>query len=215
MIPHHRNLTRGFTIVELLLAAAVVGSISAIISINFSENSARARDASRSESIHIYSTAMEKWNDVYGSYFVYNSQAGSLPLCSGFVTNSGYLKCSGSAAVGYYGGSGGGITSKNRQGYTNHSIADSLYIAGFLPSVRFDPLDTSSANRQSKHAIFSDFILTLCNHNSSPANSPLNAKEYAIFTALERPLPTSEQAAQAHCSGKDTPSGGWDNLIAR
>jgi prepilin-type N-terminal cleavage/methylation domain-containing protein len=208
---------RAFTIIELIIATSVLGILTAVVTANLSESRAKARDANRTESVRAYSSALEQWRSSNGNYFVYLKSAGGAPSCSAATDGSGYMTCNGVAAVGFRGGSGGGITRKNDAAaeYKSSSIADALMSGGFLTEVRLDPLDTAFNTRTTAASKHSDFILTLCASSSEPASSPRTAQEYAIYTTLERPDTPSQPTAQTHCGGPDTPSNGWDTLIAR
>ncbi|HSI20344.1 MAG TPA: type II secretion system protein [Verrucomicrobiae bacterium] len=204
---------RGFTVIELVVAASVIGLLSVIVTANLNESRARARDVNRTESVRAYSASLEQWKASNGSYFVY-LKGGTAPTCTA-VPND-YMVCSGSSAVGYKGSGQGGITRKGRGAdYGASSIADALLTAGFLSRIRIDPLDTDFTTKTTASSTYADFLLTLCKSDSQPADSIKNALEYGIFTKLERPEPVSQQVADAHCGGVSTPSKGWDTLQAR
>jgi prepilin-type N-terminal cleavage/methylation domain-containing protein len=203
-----------FTIIELLIAVVVIGILASLVTLNLAESRARARDAQRQESVRAYSAAMEQWKAANGTYFVHNKAAGDLPSCTGFFPASGYLMCTGDSAVGFQGGSGGGMTRKDRPDYTTASIAEALGESGFLTVIRLDPLDNAFNTATTNDDVHTDFILALCRPNASPASEPRQAQEYAIFTTMERPSTSSEPTAQAHCGGNTTQYG-WDLLIAQ
>lgn len=213
---------RAFTVIELIVAASVIGILSAIITTNLTESRARARDANRVESVRAYTAALEQWKSVNGTYFVY-LKGGAQPSCSFNPTaGNGFMTCTGSSAVGFQGSGSGGITRKKASvtdptpaNYTTSSIADALLTAGYLSQVRLDPLDTGFNTNTTAASRYSDFILTLCQADSDPADSIKNAQEYAVYTKLERADAKSQGLADTHCGGPKTTSGGWDTLITR
>lgn len=211
---------RGFTIVELIVAAAIIGIIASIVTANLNETRSRARDVNRTEAVRNYSAALEQWKANNGSYFVY-IKGGAQPSCS-FTAGDGFMTCTGASAVGYQGGSEGGITRKKLSpadttpaNYTTTSIADALLSAGYLAQIKLDPLEKYFNTNTNSGSGYSDFILTLCKGDSSPADSIRSAQEYTIYTQLERPDATSQSLANAQCGGPATPSGGWNTLISR
>lgn len=223
MVTKHamQKSARGFTIVELVIAAAVIGIISAVVTANLAESRARARDANRTEAVRNYSAALEQWKSSNGNYFVY-LKGSTVPVCSYDANGNKFMSCSGSAAVGFQGSGEGGMTRKKLNGgdanpanYTTSSIADALLAGGYLSQVRLDPNDTTFNTNTNATSDHSDFILTLCKADSSPADSIKNAQEYTIFTQLERPDSTSQAIADTQCGGVKTPSGGWNTLLAR
>ena len=206
---------RAFTIIELLVAVSVIGIISVLVTTNLTESRKRARDASRTEAARMYGAGMELWKTSNASYFVYLKSGGPQPTCATLAPGEGYLNCSTAAnAVGYNGGGAGGITRKaTHPNYEANSIADALLASGMISRIRLDPSDTSFTTIGS--ATVSDFILTLCKADSTPADAPKNAQEYAIFAKLERPDTTSQAIADTHCGGPKTTAGGWDTLVAQ
>jgi prepilin-type N-terminal cleavage/methylation domain-containing protein len=212
---------RGFTIIELIVAAAVIGIISAVVTANLAESRARARDVNRTEAVRNYSAAIEQWKSSNGNFFVY-LKGGVVPNCSFNPDGNKFMSCTGSSSVGFQGSGEGGITRKKLNGgdvnpanYTTSSIADALLTGGYLSQIRLDPNDTAFNTNTNANSDHSDFILVLCKADSAPADSIKNAQEYAIFTQLERPDNASQAVADTHCGGTKTPSGGWNTLIAR
>lgn len=213
---------RGFTIIELLIAVSVIGILASLITVNFNESRAHARDANRAESVRAYSASLEQWKAANGSYFVYLKGTLGVPTqCS--IDSRKLLVCTDANAVGYNGGGWGGMTRRKLKptdptptAYGTTSIADALVTAGLLSRVRLDPLDTTFNTSTNENSDHSDFILALCRANSAqPADSPKTAQEYTIYTQLERPESNSQTVADSQCGGGSTPSEGWDTFIAR
>jgi len=214
---------RAFTLLELLVAISVIGILASLVTVNFNESRARARDANRAESVRAYAASLEQWKASNGTYFIYLKSTGGSQPSNCEINISKLLTCSDLNAVGLEGGGWGGMTRKrakltdlNPVGYATNSIADALVTSGFLSRVRLDPLDKAFNTNTTEKDRYSDFILTLCKAGSAdPADSPKTAQEYAIYTQLERPDSNSQSIADSQCGGPKTPSEGWDTFISR
>ncbi|CAN5145241.1 hypothetical protein BH11PAT4_BH11PAT4_8480 [soil metagenome] len=184
------QLLPGFSLLELIVAAAIIAILATVTVINTTESRAKARDANRRTSVDAYSTSMEQWKSLSKdkSYFVYmvggvdctaSHPAGNDPSIAGY----GYMSGSQDSCVGVKGGGGGRMT---RKAFMPHypranSIADALKVAGVLNAIKVDP----AAENQVLTGDFADFVLTTCDSNGYAASNAKDATEFAIFAKLE------------------------------
>ena len=110
------NLKKGFTLVELLIVIAILGTLAVVvlIALNPVQQLARTRDAGRQSTVTQLGHAMEAWATVHGG--VYPSTSGTAPLnCAngGWIQNclvlGGEIQTVPSA-VAYSSGTGGNCT---------------------------------------------------------------------------------------------------------
>jgi prepilin-type N-terminal cleavage/methylation domain-containing protein len=190
MHTHFSKRLAGFSLLELIIAAAIIAILSTVTVINTRESRAKARDANRRTSIDAYSTSMEQWKSLSKdkSYFVYliggvdctaSNSANSNPANVGY----GYMSGSENTCVGLNGGGAGRMTRKSSlASYTTNSIADALKQAGVLNAVRVDP----AAENLPLTDNLPDFVLTTCDATGLAAENPKDATEFAIFARMER-----------------------------
>lgn len=200
-----------FSLVELLIAVAVIGILSTLTVINTNRTRAQARDANRKTSVEAYNTSLEQWRTLSPdkSYFVKMLKG----TCATSYTQ-GYMQGQGTACVGYGGGGAGQVTRKNiaatgnNRGYGPISVADALREAGVLNAVRVDPFDTE---RSFDDPAARDFILTTCTMDGYAARTPAEALEFTVYAYLELPntssVPDQDDMANAmrQCGGENSP----------
>jgi prepilin-type N-terminal cleavage/methylation domain-containing protein len=210
----------GFTLVEILIAVAIIGGLATLTLVNTSQTRTKARDASRRTTVEAYSTSLEQWRTVSStkSYFVQmesstpcnaSNPVNTTAQQTGNTSLTGYGYMSGTdqdVCVGFTGGGAGRMTRKNISGkYFKNSIVDALKQAGVLNAVRLDPrLEKKDFNVDDPWA---DFILTTCNKDGYAAATPADAVNYTIYANLELPnLAPQDEAATARqqCGGDDT-----------
>ena len=220
---HIRRLKSAFTLIELLIAIVIIGSLATVVVVNTVQTRAKARDASRRDSIEAYSTSLEQWRTVSPnrSYFVQTEGAPCVASNSNNTahdpnkTGYGYMSGAGTTCVGFQGGGAGRMTRKNIPSlYPNasYSIVDALVQAGVLNAVRLDP--RLEGKDFSYNDSWEDFILTTCNKDGYAASSPADAVNYTIYANLEIPSKTPEDeaaAAKKQCGGDDTGKG-WQTV---
>ena len=77
------RLRSGFTLIELLIVIAIIGSLAAMIVINFASQANKARDAERKSDLRQYQTALESYaNRSGGLYPVAASPVAVSSLCT-------------------------------------------------------------------------------------------------------------------------------------
>ncbi len=219
---------RGFTLLELIIAVAIIGILATVTVVNMRESRARARDANRRTSVEAYSTSMEQWKAISKdkSYFVYNTlvtgdcnashNAGDNPLYTGTPPLYGYMSGAQLSCVGLNGGGAGRMTRKSLTGLTGGasygatSIADALKEAGVLNAVRVDPAAENQPLELSGN--YPDFVLTTCDGKGYAASNPKDATEFAIFARLERTQVTGTDVVDPKqlCGGDATK--GWNTI---
>ncbi len=217
---------RAFTLIELMVATAVVAILATLAVIASNQNRIKARDVNRKQSVSALTLSMEQQFAAEKSYFVQMPGSGaSCPIIDKPAYNSSedmYLSEDKTASqglsrcVGYKGGGAGLMNAKNSVNpwYPGlNSITDALFQGGYLGKVPLDPLVNDFSNVVSSER---DFLLTLCNSQGLPAVRASDATEFAIYAKLEDPtsLSTTEQDSTTRsCSGPGSP-GGFDIDIA-
>ena len=224
---HRRSL--GYTLIELLVAIAIIGLLVASATIGLQRTRASSRDANRKDSVRAYQQALELTKADTGSYFVeVRAAGGCAPAQKSSVNNSTYFNPVNGVdspgipnanatwetianCVGHSGYSEGRITRKGIAfaGYpTDTSIADALVKNGYLNQVRTDPL-ASSVNPSSQDDVTLDFYLTECNQDGTKSYTKPESKAYAVRARLENaPAVGSDVTQEQHvCGGQATHAG--------
>lgn len=207
------RLRRGFTLIELTVAIAVLGILAALLVVNSSSARLRSRDANRRGSMEGYRASMEQYKTAKGNYFV---QSGSC-VQTGTAQQSGravYIQASGAGCSGIYGGGSGRVTRRNsatNSTYSSLSIADALVKEGYLNRIYTDPIDAKLPYTDHSDR---DYIITICQSNGQPALAPDQAKEFAVYGVMEGSFPKEEGTAKQLCGGSNTAGGGWEYWLA-
>ena len=215
---------RAFTIVEVLVAVAVVGILAAVVTVNVTSSRRTARDANRRATADSYTTALEQWKALSGngSYFVQSLVGGGNCVASNpdndpavLGAHYGYMTGAGTDCVGFLGGGAGRMTRKNIPGkYGAISIADALKNAGVLNAIQLDPSVSSLPYSDDANTINNDYILTTCDNLGYAAMNNKDATEFTVYTNLENPgVGGNAPGETTHsCGGPDTPNGGWNTI---
>lgn len=78
-----KNLKSGFTIIELLTVVTIIGILVTLITVNYSNSYAKARDARRKQDLATYSSAIESYFDDYSYYPRAKGAFGALAILVG------------------------------------------------------------------------------------------------------------------------------------
>lgn len=208
-----------FSLIELLIAVAVIGILATLTIINTTRTRTQARDANRKAAVDAYNASLEQWRALspHKSYFV---QILNQP-CDASMPSYGYMLGVGDGCVGYGGGGAGRVTRKNipasgnNRGYAATSVAEALREAGVLNAVRLDPRDV---DKEFDDPTATDYILTTCTTDGLAAPNPVQALDFTIYANLELPNESNNWDqndivnARRQCAGADSP-GPWDTIL--
>lgn len=208
VIRTHKRL--GFTLIELIVAAAIMGILVALIVVNISNAQRTARDGRRKSDVNMYVSALGSYKLVHQSYFV---RAGD-QSCS--PTNNSTDNIVGPGCVGANGHSFGKMSLQASQRYSDEfpgnlytyspiSIAQALKNGGFLGTIATDPLGKTVPTIDASQP---DYILMRCvpggyqSFNSNDVNA-------AVWTLLEnKPSLVETENTIRYCGGsKAIPQG--------
>lgn len=202
-----------FSLIELLLAVAVVAILVTVVVQDLNQSRTRAYDSSIKSSVNGYRQALELHQAQYKTYFVYDRVGGS--CVTGARSGAYRLMGTGAACVGLFGGSQGRMTRKDITGkYSTQSIADILVKEGVLSEVQTYPDMKNkpfSDNTIAAGRTTNDFVLTLCDEQENQAVSMDSALNFGIFVDLKQnPAANSVEAVSTNqqCGGSGT-TGGW------
>jgi type II secretory pathway pseudopilin PulG len=192
-----------FTIVELMVAVAILIILTSITMLFLSATRRNSRDATRKADVQTISSAMSQYTVVAGNTFVrVSGQTCVLPDDSipanapNFTTNPGCVGASGRA----YGkmnlrststtavGNSGYATNPGRT-YATTSINQALQGAGYLNTIPHDPVaKVSDATNPSA----SDYVLIRACANTGQQSVGVTGAVFGVWTALEN-LPTDQE----------------------
>jgi prepilin-type N-terminal cleavage/methylation domain-containing protein len=225
-----RIRSSGFTVIELIIAVAILGIISTIAITNYGQSKTRVRDANRVASLKEYEGGMELKNASQGNYWVYrpgkDKKEDLYPLVS-FEASTGRLtvlktddlNAHFTEMVGYNGAGWGRVTTKNAPSShypMPYSIADALLQGGFISQIKLDPRATDfehPTGDDTHPELFNDFVLTLCRADGSPAQTPSQAVVYGLFANLEnQSLYSSDATESQHYCGGGSSGHPWNTL---
>jgi len=190
-----QNRRSGLTILELLVATAVVGILSTMAVLNYYDTLNRSKDARRIEDIKSYSTTIELRNSVKKTALVVGAGIGGKGWGNILIAENGVSK----------------------------SIAESLQDEGYLKEIAFNPA-TEDGTTDLTFSGYDSYFLTVCD-SSWRLLKPGNAVEadadkdksvhYAIYTTLYCPEAQMSESTQYACGGpksaRPTGSGSEDD----
>jgi prepilin-type N-terminal cleavage/methylation domain-containing protein len=225
-------LKKAFTIIELLIVVAVIAILATLVTVNYNEQRAVARDSNRKLALAAYQTGLEQYHAAKDTYMVFLGDASNCDFSS-LDTNPPNYEATVKATVatnddcvGYKGQGWGSINRKNpAANYPNAklSIADVLNQEGFMSKKSTDPTSkdfTTSVvtsipvgqDGQIEEAFkFDDYILTVCDRDGNRATKPENAEIFGLYAQLERPskAPASAEKTRSLCGGAG--GAGWQD----
>lgn len=207
---------KAFSIIELLIAVAIISIIATLVTQNFNDSRARAFDSNIKSSVRGYRQALELYNTRYGSYFVYDRSGGCSVSQKGADANDYRLQGNGgSGCVGYLGSGEGRITKKNPvANYQGQSIAEVLVKEGFLNGVYTfpgsDPQNDGGAKYSREKHLTDDFILTLCDSNGNEAISASSATNFGLYGQLKKENTQDTERTNQLCGAGGGTAHGWN-----
>lgn len=185
-----------FTVMELMIAIAIMALLAGIITVSFNSVRTRSRDGRRKSDLQVYSTALEQYHAVNGTYQVQYAStiAGIDTVSSGKGQGFGLLNFE------------GGITAGGAHYPSTLTIASALKQGGFLLNIATDPFNTSVPNTTpgGGKPDKADYVLVLCTTNGDQATGSNNVA-FALWTKLENaPQSLDLENTVRYCGGSWT-----------
>jgi len=213
-----RRLT-GFTLVEVLIAIAVIGLLAASGTVSYQRSQQASRDSRRKQDVTTYSQAVAAYLAAHGNAAIQDSKAGACNLAdttavdpedpSKAASGSG---CAGASGRGYglvnaatgtaTGITGSGISSANRS-YASVSISAALHDLGYLATPATDPRTKDASDASGGNA---DYILLRC-CNDGRQNVSDGGIAYAVWTHLEGAINSNDTSNTANACGGSSAAG--------
>ncbi len=215
---HSINYKRGFTIIELSVAVAVVAILASIVTINFSQSRKNARDGVRKADAPAILTAVSQYVQANGTSFIrmYDTGGKTLQACN--ISGSDPAQtgtgagCVGAGGRGYgkinakgitgaaANGIGRGGSSGSREYPGNGSIVDALASGGFFDVKPVDPL---SKNAATNNIDTRDYVLIrACPNGEQHVGN--RGQLFAVWTIIENRLTTSDMESVKRLPGFPT-----------
>ena len=163
---------RAFSLVELIVATAIVGILATLVTVSYSEYTVRSRDSRRKEDVHTLLAAVVQYGNVRGTTLMANSATVACTIPTG-AQSLPSTPATGASCVGASGRSFGKMNLINNavtpnpdgpsaQGstkytYKSSSIVDALVTAGFLGGPVLEP--SRQTKGKSNNISEADYVL--------------------------------------------------------
>ena len=183
-----------FTIIELLVAIAIIGILAVLVTVNLTNSRRAARDSRRKTDVTAYSQAFQQFYSVKGSLFVELN-----PGC----TASLQANCSGAAGESY--GRMNFTSVQDSLAYSTKSISQDLQLLGYLANVAYDP----SAANNTTTVDDPDYVFVRCLPKSSLQSTDRTGTFGAVWTQLESPSNLTDanlSNTEASCGSDTSPT---------
>jgi prepilin-type N-terminal cleavage/methylation domain-containing protein len=202
---------RGFTIIELTIAVAMVAILGSLVTINFTQSRRNARDGVRKADAPAILTAVSQYVQANGTSLIRSKDTASNNL---LPCNTSPTPANGTGCVGADGKSFGKINAKNiadtagdvglvgstatRRVYPATSIAEALLQGGYFDVKPIDPL---SKNAPVNDIATRDYVLIRACPNGEQ-HLGARGQLFAVWTLVENRLTTSDLESIKKLPGK-------------
>ncbi|CAN5152987.1 hypothetical protein BH11PAT4_BH11PAT4_3890 [soil metagenome] len=217
----HLKTRRGFTVIELTIAVAIVAILASVVTINFSQSRKNARDGVRKTDAPAILTAVSQYVQANGTSMIrlYAADGKTLQPCA-VVGADPAVTATGAGCVGAGGRGYGKINAKDitganaanigrgggsgsREYPANGSIVDALLSGGYFDVRPVDPLSKQAATSDITARDYA--LIRACPNGEQHVGT--RGQLFAVWTAVENRLTTSDAESIKRLPGFPTVKG--------